>query len=278
MKKSSPSPYTHLLLLVASAGLFTACTGDALSDIHALPAGKYPITLSATVEGMTTRATVDGIWQGGETIEGVIFYDDFTRDCYGTVESNGTIQLTDKSGNPSYWQSTDEKFHIALYYPVGFVGVKADQSRLTDYLASDYMHAIDSISFGKPSSAVFRHAMAKVVVALIPGEGFTDVKGATVTFLNQLGTVSGSEVIPYQNATALLTPQQMRGKSFIRISIGGDNYNYTPSTTTEANLMEGETYLYNVTVNKTGLTVITYSGHPLEWQPGGSEDVTSDPL
>ena len=63
----------NLLLLCATALLFaaTACTQDELSG-GALPEGEYPLIINATglqvVATPASRATVDGDWQGVQTV------------------------------------------------------------------------------------------------------------------------------------------------------------------------------------------------------------------
>ena len=76
----------NLLLLCATALLFaaTACTQDELSG-GALPEGEYPLIINATglqvVATPASRATVDGNWQGVQTV---------------ALSVGGTVKLVDK--------------------------------------------------------------------------------------------------------------------------------------------------------------------------------------
>ena len=69
----------HRLFIPAATALLialTACTQDELADDNRLPEGEYPVIIRATglsVEATpqaapSTRATVDGDWQGVQTV------------------------------------------------------------------------------------------------------------------------------------------------------------------------------------------------------------------
>lgn len=258
MKKDNLPSHISLLLLAASISLLAACTADDPSDADALPAGKYPITLATTVEGMTTaRTTVEGTWRGGEGIIGTLSKDDGTSLPFrGVMSSDGTSQLTDYMSNPLYWNNANEAYQIVAEYPIGFEGVKANQRLLLDHLASDHLIGKGQLSLSS-SPLRFDHQMAKVTVALQAGEGITDLSTAVVTLHSQVNVADGSlEITPYLNATALFPPQQqVAGKPFISIELNYVVYTYTPTSPAEINFEEGKSYLYTVTVNKTGLTV-----------------------
>lgn len=141
MKKDNLPSHISLLLLAASISVLAACAGDTPSDADTLPAGKYPITLATTVEGMTTaRNTVEGKWQGGEVINGTLSKDGgISLPFRGEMNSDGTSRLTDESRNPLYWNNANEEYRISAHYPIDFRGVKADQRLLADHLASDQL-------------------------------------------------------------------------------------------------------------------------------------------
>ena len=68
--------------------------------------------------------------------------------------------------------------------------------------------------------------------------------------------------------TALLIPQQMKDKQFIKVTIGADgaerDYYYTPTGNTDANLEAGKQYTYTITVKKIGLD-ITLTSNDASW-------------
>ena len=67
---------TRFFALAALALSLAACTQDELADDNRLPEGEYPVVIRATglsVEATpqaapSTRATVDGDWQGVQTV------------------------------------------------------------------------------------------------------------------------------------------------------------------------------------------------------------------
>lgn len=114
---------------------------------------------------------------------------------------------------------------------------------------------IDITVTSPDKTLVFRHVTAKVVVHLKVGNGVTDdeLQRATVTFENLTCTggninrnngtaeqvlpgidrITPNEVIPaadeyVRTVRALLPPQNMSGRKFVKIVIGGKTFYYTP--------------------------------------------------
>ena len=233
-----------------------------------LPEGKYPITFATAVEGATaTRATAGDNWTGGEEV--AIQIGGETKKYQAAAGGNLSIAGSD---TPFYWQT--KTITVNAWYPYNGtkpadedLTVKADQSKDTDYQASDYLEAVDAtVAFSDPILP-FTHRTAKVTVTLVNGEGVDDVSTATVTFLNQNGVESGgNEVTPKTGTesgaatyTALVIPQQMQGKQFIKVTLDGFDYFYTPKGENDANLQKGKLHTYKITVAKTGLTVTSSS-------------------
>lgn len=82
-------------------------------------------------------------------------------------------------------------------------------------------------------------------------------------------TVTPAATDCQKSVQALLVPRQMKGVSFIKVTAGGNDYYYTPTNETDANLQAGQQYTYTITVTKNGLTV-TASG-AAEWTGTGTE-------
>lgn len=260
--------------------LVAASCSDEMDTGSRLPEGVYPMTFSAAVDGQAvSRATTDNTWTGTEEVAIQIG----SEVKKYTAASNGN--LTIKEGNiPFYWQST-EAITVNAWYPYnggnkpadGDLRVKADQSQVANYQASDYLEAADAtVPYNQTASLVFKHRTAKVVVTLVAGDGIANLSGVAVTFVNQTGVDgNGTEVTPKTETgatttyTALLIPQQMQGKQFIKVVLGGYEYFYTP-TGDDANLQAGQQHTYTITVKKTGLEVTTSSP---SWS-GGEETVT----
>lgn len=292
---------TAVLLLAA------ACTQDELSGGkgETLPEGKYPMTFATTVEGVTaTRATTDNSWAGGEEVAvqvGTANPKKYTAATGGKLSAATGVE-------PFYWESTSD-INVSAWYPYsatkpGTFSVQADQSGQsgTDgYQASDLIYAASQkVTYSGSKELKFNHLPVKVVVNLKAGTGVTanEVTSASVTIINQSLTsgaitegtntadwsveqvTSGDVGITPKTVTpaatdcqksvqALLVPRQMKGVSFIKVTAGGNDYYYTPTNETDANLQAGQQYTYTITVTKNGLTV-TASG-AAEWTGTGTE-------
>lgn len=110
-------------------------------------------------------------------------------------------------------------------------------------------------------SLKFEHQMAKVSYTLKKGDGITDedLRGAVVQIAGYTkasfsegiltGMVDGW-ITPASNNDVLLVPQDMTGRPFIKVSINGNNFIYTPGEGA-ANLQSGTHYIYTITVKKT---------------------------
>lgn len=278
-----------------------ACSDDtAAADAGRLPAGQYPITLTATVKGQTvTRATSDNTWEGTEEVALQVGGEVKKY----TVAAGGALTVTTPA-DPHYWTAktmTVQAWHSPQGYsttrPTDFT-VKADQnaSNGEGFQQSDLLYTSQSITYNastnasKPPQLTFRHLPVKVVVNLKAdtqnGVTEADVTNATVTLVNQALTsgaityngntgaasvaqaAAGNVLTPKVNASAtsgyqktvqaLLVPQQMQGKQFVKITVGSSIYYYVPKNDA-ANLEHGKQYTYNITVKKEKLEVTASS-------------------
>ena len=297
MKKTNIPIY---IMYLWAALVLAACTGD---DDAAWPEGGVPLELYAAVEGYSsanaqTRATTENRWEGrekvvlwiGSSIPGVN-----DMEAHLSVDSDGKL-ITDID-----WTSPDEKKRIQGLYPlsrnIASFFVQADQ-RDKGYQNSDCMVApYLRITVTSPDKTlVFRHVTAKVVVHLKAGNGVNDdeLRTATVTFENLAckggsidfnngtaeqaspGTdrITPNEVTPaadgyVRTVRALLPPQNMLGRKFVKIVIGGKTFYYTPAAG-EADFFSGKMYEYRLTVTSEGIENIDVEGegggtwHPVE--------------
>lgn len=262
---------------------FAACTDDDADDGTTLPDGKYPMAFTAGVDGLAaTRATTDNTWTGGEEVAVQIG----SEVKKYTAATNNTLSAAE-GVTPWYWQNTTETKTVSAWYPysdtkpaANELKVKADQSG-NGYGQSDHLEAAEATVTFRSPALTFKHRTAKVVVTLKGGNGVADVSSATVWFLNQTGVESGgTEITPKTvttdgtaTYTALLIPQQMQKQKFIKVTVGGNDYFYTPTGQNDANLMGGNQYAYDITVTKNGLTV-TADG-ATAWNSSSTTDVTS---
>ena len=294
MKKTNIPIY---IMYLWAALVLAACTGD---DDAAWPEGGVPLELYAAVEGYSsanaqTRATTENRWEGGEMVRLWIknSISGSTDEIYTSVDSDGKL-ITNID-----WTSSDEKKFINGVYPLllnlGRFSVQADQ-RDKGYQDSDCMVAPSlRITVTSPDKTlVFRHVTAKVVVHLKVGNGVTDyeLRTATVTFENLTCTggninlnngtagqvrpgtdhITPNEVTPaadeyVRTVRALLPPQDMSGRKFVKIVIGGKTFYYAPAAG-EANFFSGKMYEYRLTVTSEGIENIDVEGEGGgTWQP-----------
>lgn len=297
MKKTNIPIY---IMYLWAALVLAACTGD---DDAAWPEGGVPLELYAAVEGYSsanaqTRATTENRWEGGEEVRLWIsssISDMRDQDVYPSVDSDGKLIM---NGALSNWVSPDEEKGIQGVYPsvrniVSF-SVQADQ-RDEGYQDSDCMAApYLRIAVTSPDKTlVFRHVIAKVVVHLKAGNGVTgdELQRATVTFENltckggsinfsngtveqvtpRIDRITPNEVTPaadgyVRTVRALLLPQDMSKRKFVKIVIGGKTFYYTPATG-EADFFSGKMYEYRLTVTSEGIENIDVEEGGGTWQP-----------
>lgn len=304
------------LCLACVAALAAASCTDDTDGGATLPAGTYPMTFTAAVDGpVATRATTDNSgktsWQVDDPV--AISMDGGANHKQYKISDTGTgAMLPDGEANTLYWQKSNETKTLAAWYPVSctigsntgsgevsITGQNASFATLENILhapAKDYTY-----SSGNPVAFVFRHALAKVKVTLKKGDGITDsdLSNATVTFTGytagslgyggMTGSGSNGDITPKTETpvsggaatyTALVIPQQMQGKKFIKVTIGAGHaardYYYTPTGSTDADLEAGKQYTYTITVKKTGLQVesVTASWDDSSITPGTPTEAT----
>lgn len=295
MKKTNIPIY---IMYLWAALVLAACTGD---DDAAWPEGGVPLELYAAVEGYSsanaqTRATTENRWEGGEKVRLWIsssFFGMPDQDVYPSVDSDGKLIVN------LAWVSPDEEKGIQGVYPLSrnivSFSVLADQ-RDEGYQDSDCMAApYLRIAVTSPDKTlVFRHVIAKVVVHLKAGNGVTgdELQRATVTFENltctggsinfsngtvaqvtpRIDRITPNEVTPaadgyVRTVRALLLPQDMSKRKFVKIVIGGKTFYYTPAAG-EANFFSGKMYEYRLTVTSEGIENIDVEGEGGgTWQP-----------
>ena len=293
MKKTNIPIY---IMYLWAALVLAACTGD---DDAAWPEGGVPLELYAAVEGYSsanaqTRATTENRWEGGEVVNLRIKIGGMTWASFLDVDSDGKLITNDVGCT---WKSPDEEKEIYGIYSSptsSSFSVLADQNN-EGYQDSDYMVAPKiCITVTSPDKTlVFRHVTAKVVVHLKKGNGVTDdeLRTATVTFENLTckggrdnpdngtagqvppGTdrITPNEVTPaadgyVRTVRALLPPQDMSKRKFVKIVIGGKTFYYTPAAG-EANFFSGKMYEYRLTVTSEGIENIDMEEGGGTWHP-----------
>lgn len=277
------------ILSAATVLLFaaTACTQDDLGG-GTLPEGEYPLVIRATglqavATPASTRATVDGDWQGVQTVAlsvgGTVKEYDVTAS-----DADGYKTAILSSDTDPFWWTSREDITVSAWWPYGTtmpdVVVKADQSTKAGFEGSDFISAkAQTVQFDHPMLE-FSHRTARITVLLKPGAGITSVSGADV-YVTGLGTDNSNPatIRTYEAGgdtyEALTAPQTVKANTpFIQVDLGGGTYYFRPHS--DVVLAAGSRYTYTVNVNATGLTLegCTIGG----WTDGGSENGTAEDL
>lgn len=271
-------------LLLAGDGMLSSCSQDEPGGQGTpLPDGQYPLQLSASVaEAVSTRAAGKDGWTGDGTEE-IAASVDGTTYKYRITDTGGATEFADTQ-EPFYWQNTAQTANIEAWYPYD---TRTDiditrQNEMTDLSEIDFLKAdrVENVNYQTQIALTFRHQMAKVSYTLIPGDGVTenDLANATVSIAGHTqasfseGTLTGSGdgwITPTADGEVLLVPQDMSGKEFIKVSINGNEFFYTPGAGA-ANLQPGTHYTYTITVRKDRIEV---TGISASW----NDDITEGP-
>ena len=286
---------TRFFALAALALSLAACTQDEPADDNRLPEGEYPVVIRATglsVEATpqaapSTRATVDGDWQGVQTV--ALKTGDAVKEYTVTAtDADGYKSATlSRADDPHYWTSRDP-ITVSAWWPfdkaditrMPAVKVTGDQSTLAAFQGSDFISAIDrTVEFDDPK-LTFTHRTARMAIELKPGTGFTSVAGATVSLVSLSADNGNPTAIQTYHASgnsyeALTAPQTVaKGEPFIRVELGGGNFYFRPQN--DVVLEAGNRYTYTVKVNATGLTL---EGCTIgDWADGGGEEGAAEDL
>ena len=278
--------YRLSALLALLLGL-AACTKSEEAD-YRLPEGEYPVVIRTTglsaVATPASRATVDGDWQGVQTVA-LKMGDAVKEYTVAASDADGYKSATLSRENDPFWWTSRKPISVSAWWPLDdaditrmpAVVVAEDQSTLDAFQRSDFISAEEqTVEFDNPTLE-FTHRTARVTVELKPGVGLTDVSGATVSLAN-LSTLYGNpatiDTYPADDThEALVLPQSVTaGEPFIVVDLNGGTFNFRPEK--EIKLAAGNRYTYIIRVNTTGLTLVGCTIG--DWSYGGSEDGTAE--
>ena len=276
------------ILSAATVLLFaaTACTQDDLGG-GTLPEGEYPLVIRATglqaVATPASRATVDGDWQGVQTVAlsvgGTVKEYDVTAS-----DADGYKTAILSSDTDPFWWTSREDITVSAWWPYGTtmpdVVVKEDQSTREGFEGSDFISAeAQTVQFDHPMLE-FSHRTARITVLLKPGDGIPSVTGANVS-VTGLGTDNGNPATIKTYAPdgdtyeALTAPQTVKANTpFIQVDLGRGTYYFRPQS--DVVLEAGSRYTYTVNVTAKGLEL---AGCTIgDWADGGSETGNAEDL
>lgn len=287
----------HTLYLIPAAAVLllaaTACTQDDLGG-STLPEGEYPLVINATglqavATPASTRATVDGDWQGVQTV--ALSVGGTVKEYSVTTTDTEKKTATLSRENDPFWWTSREDITVSAWWPckddgdnlltaMPSVVVKQDQSTQDAFAVSDFIAAIDkTVQFDNPTLE-FSHRTARVTINLKPGTGITSVDGATVSLTSLSADNENPTVIKTYSASrntyeALAAPQTVAaGEPFIQVDLNGGTFYFRPQSDVE--LVANSRYIYTINVNATGLTL---AGCTIgDWADGGREEGTAEDL
>lgn len=291
MKRYTLYVFSALALLLAA----TACTQD---EAGFLPEGAEGTPIVFTATGLNpdatatagTRATVDGDWEGVQSV--AVLMDGTVKAYDVTPSTSDNTGATLTSTDPHYWTNHDNITVTAWWpYTAGettppAVKVAADQSARKDFEGSDLIVAEEqTVSYGNPTLR-FTHGTARVTVVLTD---YTEEQ--MFVRLTGLSTENGNPAViaPYDKGgdtyTALVAPQTVAtGTAFITCKFtNGKVFVYKMKNDTD--WQAGEEYTYTVslaaakdpgyTVSEDGKTYTVYTADGLlAWNKAVQNDLT----
>ena len=276
----------HILSAVALLFITAGCTQDELSN-GTLPEGEYPLIINATglqavATPASTRATVDGNWDGvtsvalsvGGTVK------EYSVTTTDTEKKTATLS---RNSDPFWWTSRNP-ITVSAWWPYATtmpdVVVKSDQRTQADFVASDFISAENqTVQFDNPTLE-FSHRTARITVNLEKGNGITNVTGADV-YVTGLSTDGGNpaSISTYASGNdtyeALAAPQTVKANTpFIEVDLNGSTFYFRPQS--DVVLTANSRYTYTVRVTAKGLELAgcTITG----WTEGGGESGTAEDL
>ena len=281
------------ILSAATVLLFaaTACTRDDLGG-GTLPEGEYPLVIRATglqavATPASTRATVDGDWDGVASV--ALSLGDETKEYNVTASDADGYKTATLSNNLSpFWWTSRNDITVSAWWPydptnisqMPAVVVKADQSTQADFQSSDYISAEkQTVRFDDPT-LTFSHRTARVTVILREGAGINDLTGAEV-YVTGLSTDNGNPatITTYapsdKTYEALAAPQTVKANTpFIQVDLNGGTFYFRPKN--DVALEANSRYTYTVYVTAKGLELVgcTIGG----WANGGGETGNAEDL
>lgn len=279
--------YAYILTALVAAAL-TACSSDETTDATD---GRLPILLQGAFGLEETRAATD--------VQGDVFYPNSAISVY--IEENvqagqtktaypnpmafnvqGTAaNLVPADGNYPFYPVSGNTVTVRAVYPASHTEtssftVKADQTTLNNYLASDLIYGtVTTSASSTPVSMPFRHMMSKVVVNLLPADENVDLVNSVILFqgtkptltftasTGKVGSVTGNttDIVASNNGSdpfaIIVPPQTLRiGAQVMQITLrSGDVLKVNMGEQLAMEAGKVYTFTVNVTVDRTPATI-----------------------
>ena len=266
----------YVILSIAFA--IVSCGGkniDPEPPVPLPPLEKLPVNIALSVDTKATEAA----YEAGDKVGIYISYEDELLDS-GNYLDNECFTLTDGawvSSEGLYWADNTNLADFYCYYPYGTpvdataysFAVKADQSSLDDYKASDFLwgKTLDASPSTEAVAIKTAHILSNIHIYLEAGDGFTaeefaeaeksvkinSVKtNSVVNLATGVVTSSGDESVmtPYWTGEyykAIVVPQTVPAESnLVVVTVDGISYTLAKEFTFQSKTQHKLT----VTVNK----------------------------
>ena len=292
MKATKIYPVAALLALSLAA-----CNNE---EITTTPDARVALQVTG---GIQTRA-FDDRWEENDEIDIFGFTQgDAPTQAYSNVRyvtKNGDGAFT-PDGNTIYLPTDDSSLDFVAYYP-HTASLTADGIYAVDVTDQSGQKDIDLMAASKQTgnridatvAFNFVHKLSKVIFTFKPGDGMTDTElaGMTVQLTNQQTlatfdvTQPDGEVVVGTNTPATLTLNTAADGSssegivlpssdfsgmtlHLELSDGSSFFNWDLNNSIADKFEAGKKYVYDITVNRTGLGVTSTIE---DWTPGNGEN------
>ena len=266
------------------------------------PAEKLPIRINTIIN---SRATDDDFEMGDNM--GLFVVNHNSNGSASILKPTGNyidnfkftyLSSTWSSATPIYWKDENTHADFYMYYPyISNIrdvttmpwNVKADQSKLSDYKASDLLIG-ETTNVAPTASAVninVKHMMSQIIITLVAGKGFTESSLAAanisvkVNHLKNNATVHLSTgevratgdfttIIPLKENgryKAIIIPQTVDAENLITVNVDGTYHNLANADDFHA-FETGKSHKFTATIDKTsnGVNVSI-----MKWEDDGSD-------
>ena len=304
--RTSKIQLAALVAAVAATVLFGGC--DKGSD-NAVDNTPVPVSIISTINAMPARA-VGTTWGAEDSVgitmssaAGVAIY---TNVKYVTPQGDGVFWAADTE-NEIYFQNK-ELMDFTAYYPytdshdteADILTAKTSDQTAAGQARYDFLFAQARGSAGVPAvKFTFRHCMSRIVLNFVPGDGVNKLediayKLAAIYMNGSFNTATGearvekkesqdySSNVDYHaagmSASLIVFPQEEARAGGISLTVTMEGIEYAttirypenPENHNVRELLPEHSYIYNVKLNRTGLTVEAPS--IVGWESGNGAD------
>lgn len=277
----------NIFLLACSTGAENGVDDEPTPPQPEKPTVRIPIGISTSITRVTETAFESGDQIGLYVVNR---NDDGSQNDLkpsGNYVDNMRYTYSYNTWTPDetvYWKDDKTCADFYLYYPYQAAHVnenpvvfkvEADQSNVNSYKNSDVIIG-STLNVAPSQTTVYiasKHVMSRVVIALKPGEGFTDASlaasdvkvtlnipavsanidlatGEVEPIMNYDGeSLTMTPMTPYKDGNVyrvIVVPQEVAQTNLIKVNVGGSDFLFSK----DFNFESGKSYTFNVTISK----------------------------